>query len=453
MNRRTVDVVVIGAGPVGENVADRTAQAGLDTLIVERELVGGECSYWACIPSKAMLRSAHVLRLARALPGAAEAVTGELDVAAVLARRDRFTDHRSDAGQVAWLESADIGLLRGSGRLSGPREVTVIGDDGQTTVVTARHAVALATGSVPVLPDVPGLAEAAPWTSREATSATSVPERLAILGGGVVAVEIATAFAGVGSEVTVVARSGLLGAVEPFAGEQVTAGLRELGVTVLEHTAVERVDRVGERVTITTDGGVVEASEVLVATGRRAAVDGLGLETVGLDPAQRLRVDDTMLVDGSEWLYAVGDVNGRALLTHQGKYQARAAGDAIAARALGLPVDDAPWGAHVATADHHAVPSVVFSDPEVASVGLTAAAARDAGLDVRVVDYEIGHVSGAGLSRDGFSGTARMVVDEARGVVVGATFTGPEVAELVQTATTAIVGEVPLARLWHAVPA
>lgn len=454
-----VDVVVIGAGPVGENVADRTSQAGLSTLLVERELVGGECSYWACIPSKAMLRSAHVLRLARAVPGAAEAVSGELDVDAVFARRDRFTDHRSDADALAWLDSAGIGMLRGSGRLSGPREVTVIGDDGATTVVTARHAVALATGSVPVLPDLPGLAEARPWSSRDATSATTVPERLAILGGGTVAVEIATAYAGYGSEVTVIARSTLLGSFEPFVGEQVAAGLRELGVRVLERTPVERVERVeggAERVgdvRITTEHGVVEASEVLVATGRRAAVDGLGLETAGIDPSQRIEVDDTMLVSGSDWLYAVGDVNGRALLTHQGKYQARAAGDAIAARAGGYAVDDAPWGAHVATADHRAVPSVVFSAPEVATVGLTASAARDAGLDVRVVDYEIGDVSGAALSRDGFRGTARMVVDEARGVLVGVTFTGPDVAELLQAATTAIVGEVPIGRLWHAVPA
>ncbi|MGX5694785.1 dihydrolipoyl dehydrogenase family protein [Agromyces soli] len=452
-NRRTVDVVVIGAGPVGENVADRTSQAGLDTLLVERELVGGECSYWACVPSKAMLRSAHVLRLARSVPGAAEAVTGELDVAAVLARRDRFTDHRSDAGALAWLDSAGIGLLRGNGRLSGAREVTVTSDDGVATVVTARHAVVVSTGSVPVLPDIPGLADVRPWSSRDATSATTVPDRLAILGGGTVATEIATAYAGYGSGVTVVARGSLLGSFEPFVGEQVAVGLRKLGVRVLERTAVERVERIGADIRIVTDDGVVEASELLVATGRRAAVDGLGLETAGVDPARRIDVDDTMLVAGSDWLYAVGDVNGRALLTHQGKYQARAAGDAIAARAGGFAVDVAPWGAHVATADHRAVPSVVFTAPEVATVGLTASGAREAGLDVRVVDYEIGDVSGAALSRDGFRGTARMVVDESRGVVVGVTFTGPDVAELLHAATTAIVGEVPIGRLWHAVPA
>ncbi len=179
----------------------------------------------------------------------------------------------------------------------------------------------------------------------------------------------------------------------------------------------------------------------------------MGLEHVGVEPGSRLRTDDTLLVDGFDWLYAVGDVNGRALVTHQGKYQARAAGDVIAARAAGRPVDDAPWGAHVATADHGAVPQVVFTDPEIASVGPTAEQARENGKKIRVVDYDLGAVAGASLSRDGYKGAARMVVDEERGVMLGATFVGPGVAELVQTATTAIVGEVPIDRLWHAVPA
>ncbi|MFC3492563.1 dihydrolipoyl dehydrogenase family protein [Glycomyces rhizosphaerae] len=447
---REVDLVVIGAGPVGENVADRAVKGGLETVIVERELVGGECSYWACMPSKALLRPAQVLSAARAMPGVA--VAGELDVAAVLRRRDSFTSNWSDDGQVSWLESAGIDLVRGHGRLSGEREVTATADDGSTTLLRARHAVAVATGSVPNLPDIPGLREANPWSSREATSAKSVPESLAIIGGGVVALEMATAFASFGSAVTVIVRGTVLGGVESFAGERVAESLRSRGVAILTDTETLSVERNDAGVRIETSAGTVTASELLVAAGRSPATADLGLEQVGLDPGVRLETDDTLRVAGSEWLYAVGDVNGRALLTHQGKYQARAAGDVIAARAKGRPVDDAPWGAHVATADHAAVPQVVFTDPEVAAVGLTADAARAQGKTIRVVDYDLGWVAGASLSRDDYQGAARMIVDEDRGVMIGATFVGPDVAELVHAATTAIVGQVPIDRLWHAVP-
>jgi len=202
-----------------------------------------------------------------------------------------------------------------------------------------------------------------------------------------------------------------------------------------------------------SDDSTVTASEVLVATGRTPRSGDIGMEAVGLEPGKWIAVDDTLRVPGSDWLYAVGDVNGRVLLTHQGKYQARAAGDVIAARAVGEEVDDAPWGRHVATADHAAAPQVTFSFPEVASVGLTEKGAQDAGIAVQVVDYDLGAVAGASLYEDGFEGQARLVIDTDRDVVVGATFVGPEVAELVQTATVAIVGEVPIARLWHAVPA
>ncbi|WP_217176949.1 NAD(P)/FAD-dependent oxidoreductase [Streptomyces sp. AC495_CC817] len=448
------DLIVLGGGPVGENVADRAVQGGLTAVIVESELVGGECSYWACMPSKALLRPAQALRAAQHVRGAAEAVTGRLDVDAVLARRDSFTSDWSDDGQVRWLESAGIDLVRGHGRLSGEREVTVTDADGSTRVLRARHAVAVSTGSDAVIPPIEGLAEAAPWTSREATSAERVPESLAIIGGGVVAVEMATAYAALGSVVTLIARGDLLGGMEPFAGERVAAGLAELGVDVRTGTGTASVQRGDDGVVITlSDGSTVEASEVLVATGRAPRSEDIGIEVAGLEPGRWIETDDTLRVPGVDWLYAVGDVNGRVLLTHQGKYQARAAGDVIAARAKGERIDDAAWGRHVATADAAAAPQVTFSSPEVASVGLTEKAARDAGVDVRVVDYDLGWVAGASLYEDGFEGQARLVVDAARDVVVGATFVGPEVAELVQTATLAIVGEVPIARLWHAVPA
>ncbi|WP_424465748.1 dihydrolipoyl dehydrogenase family protein [Pseudoclavibacter helvolus] len=444
------DVIVIGAGPVGENVADRTVRGGLRTLIVEKELVGGECSYWACIPSKALLRSGAALRAVRAVPGAREAAEGELDVAAVLRRRDSYVSDWSDEGQVEWLSGAGIDLVRGHGRITGEREVTV-GD----TRYTARVAVVVATGSAALLPDIPGLGDAAPWTSREATAVKRVPESLTIIGGGVVAVEIATAYTDLGAQVTLVARSRVLGGFEEFAGEAVTEALRSRGATVITGASPSNVvrDDAG-RVSVTLDDGrVLESAELLVATGRVPRTDDIGLETVGLEAGAWIDVDDTMLVRGSDWLYAAGDVNHRALLTHQGKYQARAAGDAIAARAAGRTLDDGPWGTHVATADLSAVPQLVYSDPEVAAVGVTSVEAERRGLRVRTVDVPIGNVSGASLHAEGYEGTARMVVDEDRGVVVGFTMAGPDVGELLHAATIAVVGEVPVSRLWHAVPA
>lgn len=448
------DLIVLGGGPVGENVADRAVQNGLTAIIVESELVGGECSYWACMPSKALLRPAQALRAAQKVKGSAEAVTGKLDVRAVFDRRDSFTSNWSDDGQVKWLDSAGIDLARGHGRLTGEREVTVTDADGGTRVLHARHAVAISTGSDAVIPPIDGLRESSPWTSREATSAEELPESLAVIGGGVVAVEMATAYAALGSTVTIIARSGLLGSMEPFAGERVAAGLNELGVDVRTDTGTTSVTRGDDGVSIVLDdGSTVTAAEVLVATGRSPRSGDIGLDVVGLESGRWITVDDTLRVPGSDWLYAVGDVNGRVLLTHQGKYQARAAGDVIAARAKGDDVDDAPWGKHVATADSAAAPQVTFSFPEVASVGLTEADARTAGIDLAVIDYDLGSIAGASLYEDGFEGQARLVIDKARDVIVGATFVGPEVAELVQTATVAIVGEMPIARLWHAVPA
>lgn len=455
MRTREYDLIVIGAGPVGENVADRAKQGGLSVVVVESELVGGECSFWACIPSKALLRSGAAMRAAEDVDGARQAMTGSIDVAGALRRRDAIVHDWNDASQVEWLQGAGIELVRGHGRLTGEREVTVEGADGEVTTLIARHAVAVCTGSAALLPDIPGLADAAPWTSRDATGVTEVPRSLAILGGGVVAGEMATLFTSFGSEVTVVARSGLLGKMEPFAGEAVTRALRDAGATVRMGVEVERVAREagGDVVLSLTDGSEVQAAEVLVATGRVPQTGDLGLETVGLEAGSWLDVDDTLRVRGVDWLYAVGDVNHRVLMTHQGKYQGRAAGDVIAARARGAEVDDAPWGAHVATADHAAVPQVTFTYPEVASIGHTEASAKSAGLGIRVLDYDLSWISGASTHADHYQGRARAIVDDDRRVLVGATFVGPDVAEMLQAATIAVVGEVPLDRLWHAVPA
>lgn len=455
MSERTYDLVVIGAGPVGENVADRAVQGGLSVAIVESELVGGECSYWACMPSKGLLRAGAALRAARAVDGAKQAVTGDVDVAGVLRRRDSLTSDWNDSSQVEWLQGAGVDLVRGHGRLAGEKRVEVTEPDGSVTTLVARHAVAVCTGSAALLPDVPGLADVSPWTSREATAVQEVPGSLAIVGGGVVAAEMATAFVDLGSDVTLIARSRLLGPMEPFAGDLVAQSLTDRGARVLLHTDLVSAQRVedGQVELELSNGTRVRADEVLVATGRVPRTGDLGLDAVGLEPDSWMDVDDTMLVRGSDWLYAVGDVNHRALLTHQGKYQARAAGDVIVARATGGTVDDAPWGAHVATADHAAVPQVTFTDPEVASIGETEASARAAGRNIRVLDYDLSWIAGASTRSDAYTGQARAIVDEDRGVLIGATFVGADVGELLHAATIAVVGEVPLARLWHAVPA
>lgn len=450
------DVVVIGGGPAGENAADRAVRGGLTAVVVEDRLLGGECSYFACIPSKALLRPVELVAAAHRLPGAAEAVTGSADAAAALERRDAFTGRGDDQGQVGWLAGVPADLLRGRGRLAGERAVAVELTDGGTTEITARQAVVLATGTTPALPPIPGLAEARPWTNREATTTDTVPRRLVVLGGGVVAVEMAQAFRGLGAEqVTVIERGPrLLPRYPEFASRLLTDAMTADGIGVRTAVTATRVDRpepAGEVTVTLSDGTTVAGDELLAALGRRPGTADLGLATVGLEPGRYVEVDDTCRATGvpGGWLYAVGDANGRNLLTHMGKYQARIAGDVIVARAVGSDISDSRFHD---SADDLAVPQVVFTDPQVCAVGRTEAEARKAGIDVRVVEYDIGSVSGASLLADGYAGRAQLVVDESRRVVIGATFVGQDTAELVHAATIAIVGEVPLDRLWHAVP-
>ncbi|MFG1809245.1 dihydrolipoyl dehydrogenase family protein [Streptomyces sp. NPDC049040] len=452
----TYDVIVLGAGPVGQNVAEQARAAGLTVAVTERELVGGECSYWACVPSKALLRPVIAVADVRRVDGARQAVTGEIDTARVFARRDHYVTDWDDSGQAAWVKSIGADLHRGHARLDGPRRVAVTSADGAIRVLTARHAVAVATGSGPVLPDVPGLAEARPWTNRKGTDSSRVPDRLAIVGGGGVGVEMATLWQRLGAQVTVLARGPLLARMEPFVGDMVAQGLTEAGADVrigVSVTGLSRPDPAGPVTLSLDDGTELEADEVMFATGRTPHTGDIGLDTVGLTPGSWLDVDATCLVEGVEgdWLYALGDVNHRALLTHQGKYQGRTAGDAIGARAKGRPLDDGPWGDHATTADQHAVPQVFFTDPEAAAVGLSAEQATAAGHRTKVVDVDFATVQGANLFADGYQGRARMVVDLDREVILGVTFVGPGVSELLHSATVAVAGEVPLKRLRHAV--
>jgi pyruvate/2-oxoglutarate dehydrogenase complex dihydrolipoamide dehydrogenase (E3) component len=438
---REVDVVVLGAGPAGEVIAGRLGARDVEVAIVEDRLVGGECSFWGCMPSKALLRPAQALAEARRVPGAREAVTGDLDVVAALERRTEVVHGWDDEHQLPWLEERGVMLVRGHGHLAG-KLVVHVGD----VILRARRAVVVAVGTAPAIPPVDGLAEVDPWTNRDASQAREVPESLVVLGGGPVGCELAQAFATLGARVTLLEREDhLLGRDEPFAAELVGEGLRAAGVDVRCSVVAERVsrDRSSGRVTVATSAhGEVEAAEILVASGRRHLTEELGLESIGVEPhGGPVEVGDDLRVAGHEWLYVVGDANGQSLLTHEGKHQARLAADQICGDADARLRDTGP------------PPRVTFTEPQVAAVGHTEASAREAGLHVRVVEVSTDGTAGASFHGKGTGGRSRLVVDEDRRVVVGATFVGVDVAEWLHAATIAVVGQVPLDDLWHAIPA
>ncbi len=438
MSEREFDVVILGAGPAGEVCAGRLGDAGLQVAIVEPHLIGGECSFYACMPSKALLRPGELLAEVRRIPGVSEAVTGELDVAAVLERRDEIIHGLDDSGMEPWLEEKGVTLVREPGRLDGERRVRA-GDD----TLVARKAVVVATGTDALIPPIDGLREAEPWTNREATTSKEVPERLVILGGGVVGVEMAQAYRSFGAQVTLIeAGDRVLSREEPFASEDVQEALTNAGVDIRTNVKATAVRAAGGEVEVDLDsGGPARGDQLLVAIGRRPNTTDIGIDTVGLEAGKPIEVDDSMRAN--DWLYAIGDVNGRALLTHMGKYQARVAADVI----LG---EDASC----LLVDGQQSPRVIFTDPQVAAVGYTLAGAKAAGLNVRTADVSTqGNAGATFYGRNSSAGTTRLVVDEDRGVIVGATFTGPEVAEFLHAATVAVVGEVPLTRLFHAIAA
>jgi len=411
----------------------------MSVAIVEQHLVGGECSYYACMPSKALLRPGDLLGEAQRVPGVPAG--DRLDPQAVLDRRDEVVHDLDDSGQLPWLEKRRIELFRGTGQLDGERRLRV-GDE----LLLASRAVVVATGSGAAMPPVDGLDSVGAWNNREATTAKRVPESMIVLGGGPVGCELAQAWATLGTRVALIEGADrLLPREEEFAGAEVAAALRErFDVDLRVGRLAQRARREDDLVQIELDdGGSVSAKEILVAVGRKPRSGGIGLESIGVEPGEHgfFEVDDRMRAGSRDWLYAIGDVNGRALFTHMGKYQAWVASENVQGRRV------------EAQAEGVGSPRVTFTDLQVAAVGKTLSEAREAGLRVRAVDAPTDGTAGASFQGKGTGGTSRLVVDEDRKLIVGATFAGFETADLLHAATVAIVGEVPLPKLRHAVAA
>ena len=439
----TSDVVVVGLGPGGEDAATRLADAGLSVTAVDNGLVGGECPYWGCVPSKMMIRAANLLAEARRVPGMAGSAEVAPDWAPVAARIREATDGWDDRVAVERLEGHGVRFVRGTARLRGPGAVEVDG-----TVLEAGRAVLLDTGTAPWAPPVPGLDALAYWTNRDAVEAERLPASLVVLGGGAIGAELAQVFARFGVEVSVVEVAGrLLPLEEPEAGALVARVFADEGITVRTGTGISAVRHDaggggdGGAVLELADGSAVQGERILVATGRRPDLAALGTSAIGVDETARvLPVDEHMRVVPGVW--AVGDVTGKGAFTHMSMYEAAIAADDILGR--GGP-----------GAEYHAVPRVTFTDPEVGSVGLSEEAARAAGMAVRTGATQLPDSARGWIHKAGNDGFVKLVEDAGRGVLVGATSAGPCGGEVLSMLTLAVHAAVPvedLARMIYAYP-
>jgi pyruvate/2-oxoglutarate dehydrogenase complex dihydrolipoamide dehydrogenase (E3) component len=425
------DLIVIGLGPGGEEVAQRAAEGGLDVLAIDRRLVGGECPYWGCIPSKVMVRAGNSLAEAARAIGLAGDVTARPEWAKVAGRVREVTADWSD--EIAVKRHIDRGetFVRGDARILGPREVEVEGER-----FASRRGIVIATGGAPAVPPIPGLADVPYWTNREAIEARENPASMVVLGGGAVGLELAQAYHRFGTEVTIVERSpAVLPLEEPEQGEELGKVFAAEGMVLRTGVGAQEVSAGGDGVLVTlSDGATVTGERLLVATGRRVDLAPLGVDTVGIDPSGRgVPVDEHLRAGDGVW--AVGDVTGVAGFTHVAVYQGRIA----VADILGRPHEPA---------DYTAVPRVTFTDPEVASVGLSEKDARAQGLDVRVGVSSTSSSSRAYIHGPGAQeGVTKVVADAARGVLVGASTMGPAAGEIIGIFLLAVRQRIPVAAL------
>lgn len=427
-----VDVVVLGLGVGGEEVAGRLAAAGLSVVGVEGRLVGGECPYYGCIPTKMMIRAANLVAEGRRIPGMAGESEIRPDWAPVAKRiREEATDDWNDKVAVDRFIGKGGHFVRGFGRLDGPGRV-VVGED----VYEASRAIVVATGTAPAVPPIEGLLGTPYWTNREVVEAAALPQSLLILGGGAIGLELAQAFARFGTEVSIIEGADrLLAMEEPESSELAAQTLAAEGIRAMTGRHVSKVDYTDGRFMVSCGGESFTGEKLLVATGRKAELGKLGLETVGLDPkARAITVDDRMRAIDNVW--AVGDVTGHGAFTHIAMYQA------------GIAVNDI-LGKEGPPADYRALPRVTFMDPEIGAVGLTEGQARDQGLTVQTGLSEVPKSSRGWIHKAGNEGFIKLVADAERGVLVGATSAGPVGGEVLSALAVAIHGEVPLDRLRH----
>jgi len=451
---RELDVIVIGGGVGGVAAVRKLASTGFAVALVEDRLVGGECHYWGCNPSKSLLRSIEVLNLAKAVPGVREAISDvRLDVAAVFAKRDWLIEQLSDQDRTASLRQAGVAVFHGIGRLRGERTVHVTHADHTETVLVARQAVVVATGTRPYMPEIPGLVQARPWTNRDLVTMTRVPPRALVVGGGPVSVEFATILRGLGSAVTHLVREDvLLDGCEPEASEFVAESLRRQGVDLHFRTELSSVTRsvAGGPVAATFHDKIIEVDEIVLAAGRCVNTDDIGLESVGLQSGRPISVNDHLQAVGvtGGWLYALGDTTGRARLSHISTYHGRLLAEIIAARAAGRDPDEDKLMAR----DVGNIAQVIFTEPQLVRVGRTESQARAQGFAVRTRTARYpGTLRFLTLYRDGFEGWAKLVIDADTDALLGATFVGPQFSELAQAATLAVVAKIPVGLLRHVV--